>query len=239
MMILLYGSDGTGKSIQAKSIAESLEPSEHWSLFVKNRKLYKDCAVPSIELLRFNPDQSVNPYGTMDAIHDQIAKTIKENVLKCIVIDEITLWRTYAQPYTVEWWNKTFKTKINALTGDNILAWEHVNEITVGALDRLNTWAEINECLIVAITSVKDVYTTEVGFDGKSHSVSTGQTVANAHANLRKLADVRIKLERDGSKGKGFYAIVEKYQDWMVERPDVVKIWKDGIMTELMLRGVL
>ena len=57
--------------------------------------------------------------------------------------------------------------------------------------------------------------------------------------NIRKLADVRVKLEKDGSKGKGYCALFEKCQDWMKEGPDFCKLDKQGLMTELMKRGVL
>lgn len=239
MLALIYGSDGCGKSVQTKAIAESIDPSEHWSFAVKNRRLYETSSVPSVELLAFNQDQSVNPYKTIDNLHDIVAKTIKENVLKCIVIDEITLWRTWAQPCAIEWWNRSYTSKITKIGENNALAWEYVNKITYGELERLCNWAEINGVVILAVTSLTDVRVQQQGDDGKLHSVTTGQMVVNAKENIRKLADVRIKLEKDGSKGKGYYMITEKSQGWMIERDDVCKIDKTGLMTELMCRGAL
>ena len=70
--------------------------------------------------------------------------------------------------------------------------------------------------------------------------------VCDAKENVRKLADVRVRLEKDGSKGKGYWMFLEKTQGWMSMQTadgkpfsDEKKIEKDGVMTELMVRGVL
>jgi len=243
MLILIYGDDGCGKSVQSKSIAESSDSSEHWSFATKNRKLYEKSSVPSIELLKFDADSSVNPYATMDAFRDQVASTIKINSTKLIVIDEITLLRTWAQPVVIEEINRVRaaqqKAKITKIGENNLAAWARVNQIIYGELERLANWSVINDCIIVAITQVKEKRRQYIGDDGEMHSQTTGEMVVDAKDNIRKLADIRIRLEKDGSKGRGYYSFWEKTQDWMEVGNDVVKVDKDGILTELMMRGVI
>ena len=239
--ILLCGEDGTGKSVQAKSIAEYSEGSLHLSFAVKNRKLYKNSTVESIECLRFNSDSSINPYTTIDTFHSMVGKIIKENIPRLVVIDEITYMRTWAQPCAIEWFNRTYAKdrKISKIGQENMLAWEYVNKITYGELERLVTWAEISDCNLIAITNLIDVRELELGDDGKKHSLATGAKVVNAKDNLRKLSDVRVRFEKDGKHGKGYYAIYEKTQDWMGGGEDAVKVDKTGLLTEFLTRGVV
>jgi hypothetical protein len=242
--ILIYGSDGCGKSVQSKSIAETNNLSEHWSFTVKNRKLYETSGVNSVELLRFNEDSTVNPYKTIDAFRDQINNTIKENTRKLIVIDEITQLRSWAQPVVVEEINKTRrayqKPPITKIGENNLAGWARVNQIVYGEIERLTNWSVINDVVIIAITGVTEKRRSVVDQEtGETKSVTTGEIVVDAKENIRKLADVRIKLEKDGSKGRGYYAFFEKQQDWMNPGADAVKVDKNGVLTELMLRGVI
>ena len=244
MFILVYGADGTGKSVQAKSILESSDAGEHWSFASKNRKLYKDSGIVSNELLRFNKDSTINPYQTIDAFHDKVDKTVKENVLKTVVIDEITLLRKWAQPCVIEEINKKRrayqKPPLTKIGENNYAAWADVNNMVYGRLELLANWAEINDCTIIAITSIVEERRSTVDSEtGETKSVTTGRWLVDAKENVRKLADVRIKLEKDGSKGKGYFAFWEKTQDWMQDGQDAHKLGKDGIATELMARGVL
>ena len=79
-----------------------------------------------------------------------------------------------------------------------------------------------------------------MGEDGELHSMTTGRTIVDAKENVRKLADVRIKLEKDGHKGRGYYSFWEKTLDWMtVGSGDSCKVDKTGVLTELMSRGVI
>lgn len=237
--ILLCGEDGTGKSVQAKSIAEYSDGSLHLSFAVKNRKLYKGSPVESIECLRFKPDSSINPYTTIDTLHAMVEKIITENVPRTIILDEITYFRTWAQPCAIEWFNRTYQKNITKIGQENMLAWEYVNKITYGELERLVTWSEINECNLIAITNLTDVRVLEVGDDGKKHSLVTGAKVVNAKDNIRKLADVRVRFERDGKHGKGYKAIYEKTQDWMAEGEDVIPVDKTGLLMDFLARGVV
>jgi len=237
--VLLYGSDGAGKSVQAKSIAELRDNPEHWSFAVKNRRLYKDSGIPSIELLKFNDDMSVNPYQTIDNFQARVNKCIKESVLDCVIIDEMTQLRTWAQPCALEWFNRTYQTKNTKIGENNALAWEYVNKLTYVQLERLSVWAELNDALVVAITALDDVRVERTGDDNKPHSVKTGQTVALAKPNVMKLADIKVRLERDGAKGKGYYMIFDKEQGWMTAGKDFVKAEKNGLYTELVSRGVI
>lgn len=243
MFVLVYGSDGTGKSVQAKSIAESSELPEHWSFAVKNRKLYETSGVPSVELLSFNPDSTINPYKTIDNFHDQVTKVIKENTAKLVVIDEITLLRHWAQPVVIEElnrarraYNKPLLTKIGE---DNAAAWGRVNDLVYGELERLATWSVINDATIIAITSITEKRKLTTDDEGKQHSQTTGEWVCDAKINIRKLADVIVRLEKDGSKGKGYFAFIEKTQNWMLPGSDFVKIGKDGLILEFLTRGVM
>lgn len=243
MFILVYGADGSGKSVQCKNIAEAQENSQHWSFATKNRRLYADSGVVSTELLRFNTDSTINPYQTIDAFHDQVDKTVKENTAKLVVIDEITLLRKWAQPVVLEEFNRARKAKgdypLTKIGKSNAAAWARVNDIVYGRLEHLANWGEINEVVIVAITAITEERRMVLDEDGKASSETTGNWVVDAKENVRKLADVRVKLEKDGSRGRGYFAIFEKTQDWMAEGKDAVKVGKDGLMTELLLRGVL
>jgi hypothetical protein len=244
MFILIYGADGTGKSVQCKSILESAECSEHWSFATKNRRLYADSGIVSHELLRFNPDSTINPYQTIDAFEERVNKTVKENTVRTIVIDEITLLRKWAQPVVIEEINKTrrgtTKPMLKKISENNYSAWEQVNKIVYGKLELLANWSELNDAVVIAITSIVDERTTRIDEDGELHSVTTGRTIVDAKENVRKLADIRIKLEKDGSKGKGYYSFWEKTQDWMQPGSgDVCKVDKTGVLTELMVRGVI
>jgi hypothetical protein len=237
--ILLYGSDGAGKSIQAKSIAELKDNPEHWSFAVKNRKLYKDSGITSIELLKINDDMSINPYQTMDNFTAKVNACIKSGMNDCIIIDEISQLRTWAQPCALEWFNRSYGTKNTKIGENNALAWEYVNKLTYGQLERLSVWAELNDALVIAITALDDVRVERSGDDGKPHSVKTGQTVALAKPNVMKLADIKVRLERDGKNGKGYYAIFDKEQGWMKDGKDAVRVEKNGLYTELVARGVI
>jgi len=241
-VILVYGSDGTGKSVQCKSIAEYADNPEHWSFATKNRRLYEESGVPSVELLRFNLDATINPYRTMDMWTEKILETVKSDK-DLIVIDEITLLRQWAQPVVIEEVNKERRSKqkppITKIGENNASAWAAVNKLVYGRLEILANWAEINKRTVVAITSMIEERRMSVDSDGEAKSVTTGRWVADAKLNILKLADVRIKLEKDGSRGKGYYAFFEKTQEWMAPGDEVIKVGKDGVLTELMKRGVL
>jgi len=243
MFILVYGADGTGKSVQCKSVAELTEPSLHLSFAVKNRKLYESSTIPSVELLSFNKDSTINPYITIDNFHDQVTKIIKDNVIKLVVIDEITLLRHWAQPVVVEELNKIRraynKPPLTKIGEDNFAAWGRVNDLVYGELERLATWSVINDATIIAITSITEQRRLVIGEDNKAHSQTTGEWVCDAKINIRKLADVIIRLEKNGSKGRGYYAFIEKVQDWMMEGAESVKVDKIGLATEFMVRGVM
>jgi Cdc6-like AAA superfamily ATPase len=143
--ILVYGSDGTGKSVQCKNVAEAMEDAEHWSFATKNRKLYEQSEIQSVELLRFNPDNTVNPYQTMDAFRDKVTATVKESNLKFLVVDEITLLRKYAQPVIIEEINRnrrgSNKPPITKIGENNYAAWEQVNKLVYGRLELLANWS--------------------------------------------------------------------------------------------------
>lgn len=244
MFILVYGADGTGKSVQCKSIAEAAENAEHWSFATKNRRLYADSGIVSIELLRFNQDSTINPYQTIDAFHDKVDVTVKSGAAPLIIIDEITLLRKWAQPVVIEEINKTRrayqKSPITKIGENNYAAWARVNDIVYGRLELLANWSEINNAIVIAITSITEQRRAVVDSEtGESKSVTTGEWVVDAKENVRKLADVRVKLEKDGRNGRGYYAMFEKTQDWMKEGKDAVKVDKAGLLTELTVRGVL
>ena len=243
MLILIYGADGCGKSVQAKSIAESTDNSVHLSFATKNRKLYETSGVESIELLKFNPDSTVNPYQTMDGFHDQINKIIKENTTKLIIIDEITLLRKWAQPVVLEELNKirrSFqKPALTKIGKDNLAAWGRVNEIVYGELEKLSNWATIHNSTVLAITAITEERRLVTNSEGETSSEATGKWICDAKNNIRKLADVIIKLEKDGKYGRGYWMIIEKTQEWMSEGPDFVKIDKQGMLMECMTRGIL
>lgn len=243
MIILLYGPDGSGKSIQAKAIAEFGDNSEHLSFAVKNRKLYALSGCPSTELLSFTDDSAVNPYKTMDNFRAKVMKIIKENAAKLIVIDEITLLRKWAQPVVLEELNRYRRAKnetpLTRIGENNYAAWAKVNDLVYGELERLATWAEINDSTIVAITAIAEERQLVTGDDNKQHSVTTGRWICDAKNNIRKLADVIIRLEKDGNKGRGYYAYIEKQQGWMGEGKDFVKVDKNGLLTELISRGII
>jgi hypothetical protein len=243
MFILIYGADGSGKSVQAMHIAEAAESAEHWSFATKNRRLYQEAGVPSVELLRFNPDSTVNPYNTIDAFHAKVAETVKSNLPHLIIIDEITLLRKWAQPVVIEEINKQRrayqKPPITKIGENNYAAWARVNDIVYGKLELLANWSEMHDAVIVAITSIAENRRLVVDESGETKSVTTGEWVVDAKENVRKLADIRVRLDRDGRKGKGYWAYFEKCQDWMTEGKEEVKVGKDGLMIELTTRGVL
>jgi broad-specificity NMP kinase len=243
MFILVFGDDGVGKSIQCQKIAAMDDCATHLSFAVKNRRLYRDSGIISNEILRFNEDSTINPYKTIDAYHDAVNQVIKENVSKVVILDEITFLRTWAQPVVLEELNRSRKASgkpiLTKIGEQNLAAWARVNQIVYAELERLANWAEINESTVIAITSISEKRRTVQDDNGETHSVQTGEIIANAKENIRKLADIRIRIEKDGKHGKGYYAIFEKYQAWMNEGTDVLKVGQDGILNELVLRGVL
>jgi hypothetical protein len=243
MFILIYGSDGTGKSVQAKSIAEANESAIHWSFATKNRKLYETSPVESIELLSLNEDITANPFKTIDNFQDRITLTIKENKVKLIVIDEITLLRKWAQPVVLEKVNKARKAKgdypLTKIGRDNFAAWEDVNNLVYGNLERISNWAVINNVIVLAICAITEERMLVTDSDGKSHSETTGRWICDAKPNIKKLADVIVRLEKNGSKGTGYYAFIEKTQNWMNDGSDSVKVGKDGLLNEFLVRGVI
>lgn len=244
-MLLIHGLDGSGKSIQCKSIAEASDLPEIWSFATKNRRLYAESEIEPVELLVFNPDATVNPYKTMDAFKAQVDKTIKENVVKLLVIDEITLLRKWAQPVVLEDLNRsrrgTDKPMLTKIGENNYAAWEQVNKLVYGELERLANWAVISDATVIAITSmVEERRLVQDDYDGKTKSVTTGKYIIDAKLNLRKLADLIIRIEKDGIKGKGYYAFFEKTQDWMKARSDgkdFLKIDKNTLMNEMVALG--
>jgi broad-specificity NMP kinase len=243
MFILVYGADGTGKSVQAKSIAELTDNPTHLSFATKNRRLYADSGVESLELLKFDSDSNVNPYTTIDGFHDAVTKIIKENLIKLVVIDEITLLRKWAQPVVLEEINRVRKANqkptLSKIGKDNLAAWARVNEIVYGELERLANWSEVHDTCIIAITAITEERTRVINSEGEASSETTGRYIIDAKLNIKKLADVIVRLEKDGSKGRGYYAFFEKQQDWMKDGTDFCKVDKSGLYTELLARGVL
>jgi hypothetical protein len=243
VFILIYGADGTGKSIQAKSIAEAQESALHLSFATKNRKLYETSQVTSIELLRFFPDSTINPYQTTDAFHDEIAKIVKENKVKTLIIDEITLLRKWAQYVVLEDINRTRKASgkspLSKIGKDNLAAWSKVNDTVYGELEHLANWGAIQDCNILVITAITEERRLITNSEGETSNEATGRWICDAKNNIRKLADVIVRLEKDGSKGRGYYAFVEKQQDWMTNCKDAIKIDKTGLLIDFMERNVI
>ena len=243
MFVLVYGADGSGKSVQTKSIAEINDNPVHLSFATKNRRLYQDSGVESLELLKFNPDSTVNPYLTMDAFQDTVSKIIKENVIKLVVIDEITLLRKWAQPVVLEELNRIRKANqkptLSKIGKDNLAAWARVNEIVYGELERLANWSEINDTCIIAITAITEERRLTTNSEGETSSEATGKYIIDAKLNVKKLADVIVRLEKDGSKGRGYWVVFEKTQGWMTEGVDAMRVNKQGLFGELITRGVL
>jgi len=251
--VLLYGNDGTGKSVLAKQVLELSDSGEHWSLATKNRKLYEKSSINSSELLAFNADDTVNPYKTMDAFHDRVAATVKlqpDKVPKVIVVDEITLLRSWAQPVVIEEINRVRRSQnkflITKIGEQNAAAWARVNQLVYGELEHIANWAVIHNVVIIAITQLTELRTNITDDEGQVKSVGTGTFVVDAKENIRKLADVRILTEKDGRNGRGFWITYEKTQDWMAEILDgnnkpvyALKVDKDGLYKDLMARGVI
>lgn len=243
MFILVYGADGTGKSVQCKQIAESNDSAVVLSLATKNRALYKTSPILVGEILQFNDDATVNPYKTIDKFQEAIDRIIKEKTAKIIVIDEITLLRKFAQPVVLEELNKirraNQKSPLTKIGKDNLAAWARVNDIVYGELERLANWAVINDATIIAITAITEERRLVQNSEGETSSEATGKYIIDAKLNIKKLADVIIRLEKDGSKGRGYYAFVDKTQEWMSEGADFVKVDKNGLLTEFITRGVI
>jgi hypothetical protein len=243
MLILVYGADGAGKSVQCKQIAEANESPVVLSLATKNRALYKTSGVPSEEILRFNEDATVNPYKTMDTFQDSIDRIIKENLVKLVIIDEITLLRKWAQPVVLEELNKIRrsynKPALTKIGKDNLAAWARVNEIVYGQLERLANWAAINDTTVIAITAITEERRLVVNSEGETSSEATGKYIIDAKLNVKKLADVIVRLEKDGSKGRGYFAFWDKQQEWMGEGADFVKVDKNGLLAEFLTRGII
>lgn len=243
MFILIYGADGTGKSVQCKIIAESSDSAEHLSFATKNRRLFAGSGVVSTELLRFNPYSTINPYQTIDAWHDKVDQIVKENIRKLVVIDEITMLRKWAQPVVLEEINKirrgAGKSPLTKIGKDNAAAWGKVNDMVYGRLEHLANWSEINDALVIAITAITEERRMVTNSEGETSSETTGNWIADAKNNIRKLGDAIIRLEKDGKNGRGYYAVFEKAQNWMTEGKDSVKVGKDGLLNEFALRGLL
>src|SRR5690606_27191050 len=145
----------------------------------------------------FNSDISINPWQTMDAFHDILKKTIATKEKRVIVIDEITLLRKWAQSMVIEEINKDHRAHgeplITKIGQDNMYAWGLVNDYVYAKLAWLSDWAVVTDSIVIAITSLVEERTTEVGTDGKKHSVTTGGMVVDQKLPILKLADVRIK----------------------------------------------
>jgi len=230
--ILIFGDDGCGKSIQARSIAEVMEEPIHLSFAVKNRDLYKDSVIESKELVILNEDYEVNPYKTMDAFHAEVRRIVKDNINKCVVIDEVTYFRAWGQPVSLEWYNHKFNKNSDKIGKDNLLAWAYLNSITYGKLTTLANWAASNNAILIAISSLKEIY-----LDGEG----TGRFECSSTRDERKLSDIRVRLEKNGAAGKGYFATFEKYQDnhHSPDNIDTKKIDKDGLLKELIARCVI
>jgi hypothetical protein len=243
MFILVYGDDGTGKSIQCKSIAENSESALHLSFAVKNRRLYRDSGIESTELIAFDKTYEIDPYKTMDNIRAKVAGIVSSDSIKCLILDEITMWRSWAQPLIIEEINRVRvskqQAKITKIGEENYGAWARVNEITYGHLELLANWAECTDALVIAISGMKPERMMQSGTDDRLHSVETGNLVTIAKENVRKLADVRILLEKDGRRGRGYMATFQKQQEWMEDGKESMSIGKDGLYQELLIRGVL
>jgi DNA primase catalytic subunit len=179
----------------------------------------------------------------MDNFHDAVSKIIKENVVKLVVIDEITLLRKWAQPVVLEEQNRAKraagKPTTTKIGRDNASAWARVNELVYGELERLSTWSELNDAAVIAITAITEERRLVTNSDGETASETTGNWVIDAKANVKKLADVIVRLEKDGTRGRGYHAFFVKMQDWMAEGADFVKVERAGLLTEFMMRGIL
>jgi len=225
MMALIYGNDSVGKSIQMMNISEMSESALYISLEIKNRRLLEHAEFDVTESLVIQKDYKVDPIGTYEKFCQIVEKVMKDNAHKTIIVDGISELPRYAEKVVIKELQKT-KPTTKVIGKDNLAAWAVRNNLANLPLERLSTWAEIENHNVFLTSLMKDEYVGEK---------NVGRCV-DAKDRLRKLCDVRIMLTNDG---RGYLAKFEKVPGWANEGALEVAVGKGGLGSELTKRGLL
>lgn len=223
---LLYGEDSTGKSVQSISICEMAENALYVSLEVKNRKLLRNVSFDHEEILVFDKTNKIACIDTFNKLGKTIEKIMNENKYSTVVFDGIYDIPRWAEKVVLSELQK--KDSARRTIGDKDKAsWAVRNTLAYLPMERMSVWAENNDCDILITTLMTDEYVGEK---------KIGRT-ADAKGRLKKTADVRVHMTRDG---RGYIAKFEKVPGWAKEGDaEALLKGKDALAMEFMKRGLL
>ena len=226
-LFLIYGDDSTGKSVQCRNICEMSEDALYISLELKNRRLLKEVDFTVSEALVVAKDYKIDTVGTYRQFSKIIEGVINKGTHKTIVIDGISEIPRYAEKVVISEIQKMpGKEGTKAIGRENLVAWSVRNNLAHLPMERLASWAEIND---------KDVFLTSLMINEYIGEKRVGRCV-DAKDRLRKLCDVRVMLTNDG---RGYLAKFEKVPAWAVDGEKEIAVSKSGLATEFVKRGLL
>lgn len=223
---LLYGEDSTGKSVQSISICEMAENALYVSLEVKNRKLLRNVSFDHEEILVFDKTNKIACIDTFNKLGKTIEKIMNENKYSTVVLDGIYDIPRWAEKVVIQEIQKKHpgQTTVGA---NNLAGWAARNTLAYLPMERMSVWAENNDCDVFITTLMTDEYVGEK---------KIGRT-ADAKGRLKKTADVRVHLTKDG---RGYMAKFEKVPGWAKEGDaETLLKGKDALAMEFMKRGLL
>jgi hypothetical protein len=196
------------------------------SLEVKNRKLLRKVSFDHEEVLAFDKTNKISGIETFNKLGRVIEKTMNDNKYSTVVFDGIYDIPRWAEKVVLSEIQK--KDPSRRVIGDKDKAsWAVRNNLAYLPMERMSVWSENNNCDIFITTLMTDEYIGEK---------KVGRT-ADAKLRLKKTADVRVHLLRDG---RGYIAKFEKVPGWANDGPMEVGLkGKDELAMEFMNRGLL
>jgi len=223
---LLYGEDSTGKSVQMISVCEMAENALYVSLEVKNRKLLRNAPFDHEEVLVFDKTNKIACIDTFNGLGKIIEKIMNENKYSTVVFDGIYDIPRWAEKVVIREIQKEHPGQ-TTIGKNNLAGWATRNTLAYLPMERMSVWAENNDCDVFITTLMTDDYVGEK---------KVGRIV-DAKGRLKKTADVRVHLYRDG---RGYISKFEKVPGWAKDgEMEVMLKGKGALAMEFMKRGLL
>ena len=223
---LIFGDDAVGKSVQLKSICLASENPYYLSLEIKNRKFLENVDFAHKEMLVIRPDYKIDSVATYNSIGHTIEAILNsKDTFDTVVIDGISDIPRYAEKVVLAELQKTQPSR-KVLGDKDMQSWMVRNNLAHLPLERMANWAEMKGVKVFMTSLMADEY-----FGEKK----IGRCI-DAKDRLRKLADVRVQLVKDG---RGYIAKFEKLPEWAADGPVEMVVDKSGLLVEFSKRGLM
>lgn len=225
-LILIYGNDSTGKSVQCKNICLASENALYISVeYAKNHRMLRDAEFEVMEVQVIRKDHIVDEVACMDAFGKAIEKVVSSDKYKVVVVDGISQIPRYAAAVVLKKLQE--KEPLRKTIGEeNLVAWAARNRLAALPIERLSSWAVTTSATVIMTSLMTDEY---VG------TKKVGRKV-DAKDYIRSLCDVRVMLVHDG---RGYITKFEKVPEWAEAAAIDVAMDKMGLLVEFGKRGLL